>query len=340
MKEDSFMEKRNTICQWVLGFVLVSFIWILPSVAQAVCDPTIIGVAGVFGTLQAAIDAAQPEETILVPTSNICNENVTVRSNITLNGGGGPLGGPPGATIDGGPGATTTTVRVTSRGVTIIGFTITGGRNGIHVVNGATAVIDGNRIHAVGTNGILVSRASSARIINNLIELNLNGSGIRINDSSAARIGFTGPGGARVSEPNIIDSNGRDGISVTRSSSARIVSNTISGNTGDGVRVRRVSHADIASNIINGNTGDGIDVGENSGVNLGRDLIDVDFDPVEDSHHTTTVNNTGFGIRCIINSYANGVLGILANNGLTGGSGDKSFSGSCVDSLIADHILP
>lgn len=271
--------------------------------------------------------------------SGTCNENVTVRTRLTLDGGGS-------ATINGsGPGAdpNSTTLLVTSRGVTITGFIITGGSIGIHVVNGATAEINNNTIESVGTNGIIVSRAGSVRIINNTIQNNLNGSGIIINDSSAARIGFTGPHGARVSEPNIIQNNDGAGISVTRSSSARILSNTISGNGVDGVRVQRASHADIASNIINGNSGDGIDVRENSGVNLGRDTIDVDFDPVEDSHNTTTVNNTGVGIRCRINSYANGVLGIAGapNDGLTGGSGDKSFTdGTCVDSLIADHISP
>jgi len=176
------MEKRNTISRGGLVVVLVWFFWLLPSVAKAAT----IQVDCSGSSLQAALDVAVSGDIVEVINGSTCNENVTIRTNITLDGLGT-------ATIDGGPGATTTTVQVTSRGVTIIGFTITGGRNGIHVLNGATAEIDSNNIESVGTNGILVSRASSVLIINNTIQNNLNGSGIIINDSSAARIGFTGP---------------------------------------------------------------------------------------------------------------------------------------------------
>jgi len=112
------------------------------------------------------------------------------------------------------------------------------------------------------------------------------------------------------------------------------------------VRVSRASHADIANNTIDNNggigtladpLGDGISVSENSGVNLGTDTI---VDVVEDTHNFTTTGseNTGDGIRCSINSYANGVLGTLANNGLNGSPLQSSFSGTCVNSLLADHI--
>lgn len=66
------------------------------------------------------------------------------------------------------------------------------------------------------------------------------------------------------------------------------------------------SDADIIdntiSNAINDNGEDGILVGRNSGVDLGR-ATGTDLDQLPNS---TTVNNTGFGIRCLINSYADG----------------------------------
>jgi parallel beta-helix repeat protein len=124
--------------------------------------------------------------------------------------------------------------------------------------------------------------------------------------------------------PNTIQNNGRNGIRVIGSSSAVIIDNTISNNPKAGVQVLWASHALIASNTINGNGENGISVGENSGVNLGEDT----GTELDESPNSTTANNTGFGINCFINSYANGRLGTL-----NGASGAKSFAGNCVDSL-------
>lgn len=61
---------------------------------------------------------------------------------ITLDGQGT-------ATINGDPSAFTVTVR--GRGITIRGFTITGGLQGIAVLDGGSAVIDGNTIQLART---------------------------------------------------------------------------------------------------------------------------------------------------------------------------------------------
>lgn len=122
--------------------------------------------------------------------------------------------------------------------------------------------------------------------------------------------------------PNIIQNNGENGIVVTRSSNARIVGNTISGNGGHGVLVNRVSHGDVSSNTIDSNVGDGVFVLRNSGVNLGEDTGSGIFD----SPNITNVNNGGFGIRCVINSYGDGRVGTL-----NGASGAVSFVPNCVN---------
>jgi parallel beta-helix repeat protein len=134
------------------------------------------------------------------------------------------------------------------------------------------------------------------------------------------------PGGVG---PNTIQNNGSNGVRVAGSSNAEIVDNTISGNTMSGVWVGGVSHALIASNTINSNGEDGITVGENSGVNLGRDAgTDLDEMP-----NDTTANNTGFGIRCFLNSSANGRRVNGTATPLTGVAGGESFGGSCAESL-------
>jgi parallel beta-helix repeat protein len=121
----------------------------------------------------------------------------------------------------------------------------------------------------------------------------------------------------------MIQNNKENGIIVTGSSNARIVGNTISGNGNHGVLITRVSHADVSSNTIDSNGGDGVFVFRNSGVNLGEDTGSGIFD----SPNTTNVNNTGFGVRCAINSYADGRRGTL-----NGASGAFSFPTGCVDS--------
>ena len=247
-----------------------------------------------------------------------CNENVVVReekSRITLDGQGT-------ATING-PIATDHTITVRGSGITIKGFTITGGRNGVQVVRGGEALIDGNTIQNTGNNGVIVSQHSSARIINNTIQNN-PGNGINVGENSSARIGILTTQDT-VASPNTIQNNTDRGIIVNRSSSARIVGNIISNNTDDGIAVGRASHADISSNTINSNGGDGIFLNINSGVNLGSDTGDGIFDVP----NSTTENNTGFGIRCVTGGAADGRQGTL-----NGTSGAASFAGNCINSLI------
>jgi hypothetical protein len=93
---------------------------------------------GPSGALQRAIDRATSGQTIHV--SGTCYENVTIPAGkdlLTLDGGGE-------ATIDG-PDDTANTILVRGpRGVTITRLTITGGRVGIDVSRGSSALIDSN----------------------------------------------------------------------------------------------------------------------------------------------------------------------------------------------------
>lgn len=305
--------RKMNLVRGMVG-LLVSFLFLfLPSLGRAQTPVS----CGALGALQAAIDAAVAGDTLLV--SGTCNENVIIseeKARITLDGQGT-------ATISG-PDATTATVQVRGRGITVKGLTITGGRHGVQVVRGGTVLIDSNIIQGTGGNGVFVIQASSARIINNTIQNNTSGDGIQVVENSSARIGILA-GSDVTASPNTIQGNGGRGITVTRSANARIVGNTIANNTLEGIRVRRDSQADISNNTINGNASGGITVESNSGVNLGNDTGTGIFD----LPNSTTVNNTGFGIRCFINSYADGRLGSL-----NGTSGATSFSGDCINSLI------
>lgn len=140
--------------------------------------------------------------------------------------------------------------------------------------------------------------------------------GIRVAGSASARIGFqSGPAGTFASA-NTIEDNGVDGVSVSQSSSTQIVENIIRNNARHGLSVIRASQANVANNQIDGNGGNGILVSQNSAVNLGNDT----GTDAEDLPNSTTVDNGLAGIRCSLNSSANGRLGTL-----NGATGSKNF---------------
>ena len=304
----------------LIAVVFGAFFWLLPSVGETATKTVNCNVPG--KTLQGAIDKAKAGDTFQVINGSTCIENVVVNvshERITIDGLGS-------ATING-PDATSPTINVGGRRITIKGFTITGGQEGIHTIRGGNAIIDGNTIQNTGRSGIGIHNQSSAIIVNNTIQNNPD-DGINVIGGSNAFIGVRS-GSDTEASPNTIQNNGRHGVLVTRSSNARVVGNTIKDNTENGVFVDRVSQADISKNVIDNNSGDGITVGRNSGVNLGSDLGDGIFDAPNDT--TVGQENTGNGIRCFLNSYADGRLGTL--KGIDGPK-DGFGVGGCRDSLI------
>ena len=291
--------------------VLAACLWIPSFVAEAAT----IRVDCPSASLQAAIEKSRARDTLLV--SGTCSENVVVHEEvvgITLDGQGK-------ATINAlDPGKHA--VRITGRGITVRGFTVTGGGNGIRVERGGDALIDGNTVEKVGTFGIIVY-TGFAVIINNTIQNNPQ-SGIAIAGASFAHIGFV-TGGDKAAGPNFIQNNGAAGIVVSRSSSARIVGNIIRNNKRYGVEATRVSQVDVANNTIEGNGQDGIFVSRNSHVTVGSSLPGGKIFRIP---NTTASNNSGVGIRCTRNSSADGRLGSL-----NGDKGAKAFDPSCVDDL-------
>jgi parallel beta-helix repeat protein len=305
------MEHTKTIAA-KFWFVFAGLLWLLTSPAQAA---TVKLTCSAKDTIGNAVKKLKPGDTLLV--SGTCNENLEIpfeASRITLDGQGK-------ATISG-PDSSTPTITIRGRGITIKGFSITGGREGIQVPGGGEALIDGNTIQGVGRFGIQVNRQSSAVIVNNTVRNN-TGNGISIGGSSYVLVGIR-TGLDKTTSPNTIENNGGAGITVGRSSSARIVGNTIRNNKGHGVLITRASQADVSNSTIEGNAGNGIDLSQNSAVSLGVGTGTGIFDLA----NTTASNNGGVGIRCSKNSSVDGRTGTLNGN-----NGAKDFDNSCVDSL-------
>lgn len=294
-----------------LSFFAAS-IWLLPSMGSAAT----VSVDCSSASLQAAIDKANPGDTILV--SGTCNENLRIPeqfAKITLDGAK--------AAAVNGPDPNRHSIEVRGRGIIIKGFTVTGGRSGIAVGWGGSALIDGNTIHNTGAHGVTLHHGSNASIINNVIQRNAR-IGIEVTENSSARIGILGPPD-RAARPNTVQNNGQEGIHVFRSSTAFIVGNQINDNRRTGIRVDRASHAEIASNTINSNGEHGISVGKVSNVDLGSDT----GTGILNLPNTTNSANGGFAISCAGGGSVSGRLGALA-----GKNGSKKFDGGCLDGLM------
>lgn len=324
--------------------VVPAFLWIFSSVGQAAT----IQVDCFSASIQAAVAKAKPGDTLFL--GGTCKENLAIYeevARVTLDGQGK-------TTIEGAD-ARKPTIVVRGRGITIKGFTVTGGLQGIAVQRGGQAVIDGNTVQGAAfgisvassssalitnstvqnnrANGIVVAGTSSATIVNNTIQNN-RAVGIVISNNSYANVGSL-RSADKTASPNVIQNNGRAGIEVNLSSSARIVGNTIRNNKLEGIVVWRVSRANVRSNTIDGNGGAGILVYDNSSVGLGIGSSSVYAGYVSDAEinrphglPNSTGSNNAVGIRCTSASSVDGRLGSLNGN-----NGVKDINPSCVDSL-------
>jgi hypothetical protein len=189
-------------------------------------------------------------------------------------------------------------LQILGREITVHGFTITGGRNGMTILRGASAIVDGNTIENSGAGGqpgsglgINVGQHSFASITNNTIR-NHRQIGILVHERSSARIGFFDV--AAIGAPNLIENNAGAGIQASRGSTIRVVATTIRGNSGDGILVERGSEAEVANNEISGNGGSAIAVVDGSG-------LDVQIGAATETAGNRTAAgapNGAFGIQC------------------------------------------
>jgi nitrous oxidase accessory protein NosD len=286
-------------------FISLTFSTSEAKVIKATCSPT--------KGINAAILKAKPRDVINV--TGICNENVFIPAHIS------------GITIDG-QGSTTINaanagpfaVRVLGSDITLKNLVISGGSIAVYVASGASVIIDSNTVKDADSVGVNITHNSVARIVNSTIQNN-GGCGVNISEGSAGRIGYRSHIDTEPS-PNIIVNNGY-GVCVSRSSNARVVGSNISGNTLDGIYIDTVSHADISGNAIDGNGRHGILLTRNSGINLGLTTGPSVF---QAANTTAASNNTGYGLSCSINSYAEGALGSL-----NGSSGTVQFANACIN---------
>ena len=273
------------------------------------------------GSIGGVLKTAKPGDTLLV--SGTCLEHVEITEALD----GLILDGQNTATISGPDPGRNVIQLIGVRRVTVRGFRITGGRDGISLYGVQMVSIYRNTIEQTARDGVQVQRGTSfSDIISNSIQNNPR-HGIMVAEASSARIGFDiGIEADANPLPNLIQGNGGHGIFVTRASSARIHHNWIWNNRQNGVTVEQFSHAAIANNAIEGNTLDGILVRQSSAVNLGTDT----GNNPDNLPNSTGTPNGQWGIEIIgAGAFADGRLGTL--NGV---NGQRRYTPDTNDSLL------
>ena len=220
-------------------------------------------------------DASQGSSTILV--SGTCNENVVIQSldNLTLTAQGG-------ASINDSSGGNADVLDIVdSRRVSVNGFTINGGANGVGCLDASQCRFSGNTVQGSANYGVVVNESQAT--FNGDTLQNHGGRGLSVIDHGTADafgISVHGNGdgivlnsGAYVVIGNsTIQNNQRFGIFASNHSTVRCLPCTITNNSNDGVRLQKASEGafDFGGNTITSNGGAGVTL---------LDLSFASFDP-------------------------------------------------------------
>jgi parallel beta-helix repeat protein len=253
-----------------------------------------------YQTIQAAINAAQPGDLILIAPGTY-KENLTIRKSIELRGAD------VGVIVDGSRARNTPTILIQrTRDVVIQNLEITGGRRGIQVERSRDVIIKNNLIQKNRRQGILVTdNSQGTQIIENKIfdtapdEGNVLGNGIILNGDKNAQvlknfIARSAWSGLRLLsavahiEGNTFEENQYYGIEIWPNwvdspdvpSQATVLDNALKGNVRAGIFITEESIAVIENNQIldtardrDNQYGHGVWVADGAQVSLTGDIV-------------------------------------------------------------------
>ena len=189
-----------------------------------------------FRTIQGAINAANPGDTISIAPS-VYHEQLIINKPLTILGriGTSPIFG-------GGGSGTAVTIQSGGSGTTIAGIVITNYNNGILISGASNCKIYGNIMSSMVSNGVAIegSSAINNNIYNNIFQDNFNG--ISLVSSSTSNIFCN----------NVVASNDNVGINVESNGNA-IYSNTIMENP-LGMRIAASGNTIYHNNFLNNPT--------------------------------------------------------------------------------------
>src|SRR5712692_6756344 len=229
---------RNATLCWL---VFVGAI-LLPVVAQAANLKVNCNSTGPLSTINGALKLLNPQGPNTLTVSGNCHENVAILSfdNLTLQAA-------PGASISDASGGTTDVIFIQdSQRITIQGFTINGGGEGVICFSHSLCRFSGNTIQGSAGDGVAISRAR-AEFTGNVIQNHSNGRGLVVREAGEA-----------LTNGDTIQGNGLAGVVVIDGSFLFAFATTIQNNGGAGMRIADHSTLRSQDNTITGNGGSGV----------------------------------------------------------------------------------
>ncbi|UCG68275.1 MAG: right-handed parallel beta-helix repeat-containing protein, partial [Thermoplasmata archaeon] len=315
------MNKKKIAVLLLSLTIILGFIVIIVEIAPHAKANTIY-VPTDYTTIQAAIDAADPGDTVYVYNGTYY-ENVNVYKTINLTGENRNT-----TIIDGGG---WNTVEITADWVNITGFTVTNGDEGIYFESSSNNIIADNNVISNDHQGIFLTINSNYNTIADNTASNNSDSGIYISFSNYNTI------------INNIASNNRYGIQFHDSSSNTLVNNQMIGN---GIHIWGPflngwnTHNIDTSNTVNGKpvyywknqNGGTIPSGagqvilancqniliENQDVSGGSVGIELGFSNNNNIVNNTASSNNMYGIHLCFSDFNTLTINNASNNGANG----------------------
>ena len=237
--------RRTKLVSNSLLLVAVAVILCAALAVPASAATLTVGAGGQFKTIQQAVDAAKPGDTVLVAPGTY-TENVVVSKPLTITGN---------ATVNAAD-SSKDVFLITSPGVHIDGLTISGGESGVNVAGVASCAITNITEHG-NVFAVYLANATNCVVSNN--NLANNHYGVYCDYSTSNTIANNVATGETGGGNNATYS---DGIYLYYSDSNNVTQNNLSDNHVYGISLFHSSGNDISNNTIHANDNIGVRLGE------------------------------------------------------------------------------
>jgi hypothetical protein len=245
-----FMPEVRNSSRLMCAVVLMATV----SAAHAVTLQVHCGGSSGLTSIGAAVRALQEEgagRSNTINVSGACVENVVIQSmdRLTLNALNGA------SIVDASAGNLSTVTIDDSRDVTLNGFTVSGGLDGVDCLDGSLCRFNGDTVeNAAQGAAIFVGADSYALIIGGALQN--SAVGLQVSNGSKAKLGGVSVHG------------NFSGLIVNNGSLVLFFSSSSTANAGPGIQVAHGSTLVCGSCTVTGNSADGIDVAQSSNVTL------------------------------------------------------------------------
>ena len=314
--------ERRTMKKAVRAGALISvllFSLLMGLVIPASAGEITVG-TGQYTTIQAAVNAAQPGDTILIPPGTY-SENVLVNKSLIIKSSGG---------------AATTTVKaavpssdvflLSGSGIRVEGLTLTGGRAGVEFSGASQSSVTDIIAHD-NEYAVLIEHAANNKV--SASNLSNNGYGIYLDGSS----GNTFSGNVATYEKGNGNALG-DGIYMRESNSNAIVQNVLSNNHVYGISLLSSSNNVLSNNSINANEEFAVRLRDDSNNNT------FTFNTFSGNAKLAVYSGYSSGNRFYLNNFVNNPATIASPEGNLVNSTEKytyTYNGGTYSSYVGNY---